>query len=478
MKTLSQYRWSILAVVAVWFLISLFTLNYNALFFDEGIYVAAGIRTLEGHGLSDRYLTWFGGTLLWPTLAGLGYRIAGTVGARAMALLVVTMGLLSFGQAARRLFGERAGMWATVALALNGPLISTARLAAYDSLAWAGMAVAFWAVTELAHRDHRFWLLLAAGAFVLGTLAKYPTGIMVAPLLGVLLLLRQKKAPLDLTLFAYLIGLVAVMVLLPWREQVAIYFQWRLTNTPVFGTTREMIAFTALLLSAPALILASIGGWLTRQRRLLVLVLLSSLLIWPVYHILRADPVSITKHLTFGYLFGYPLVGVTLAALWDARGGWRRILGRVAVLLILVTLAGMGILHVLQASQSWPDVRPATQYLLEHVQPGQKLLINESWPFIAYLYAERKIASPWDVYDAYRVSHGEMKEDLCSVDWFVDVRGSFSWPADVLRQMEECGSFRPVFSATSPVINLGPDLYYVRYPVETVVWFNEKGSVR
>ncbi len=474
MKSLNAYRWWIGGVVGVWFLASLLTLNYNGLFFDEGIYVTAGLRTLEGHGYSDQYLTWFGGTLLWPTLAGLGYRVAGAVGARALALLVVSGGLLAFARATRNLFGERAGFWATVALALNGALISMARLAVYDGLAWAGMAVSFWALTELARQDHRKWLLLAVAAYVLGTLAKYPTGVMLLPLLGVLVLTRRKKAFLDLLLFGYLGALVALMVLLPVREQVAVYFQWRLTNTPSFGVTLPMIAWTALSLSLPALILAPIGWWLHRENRLLGGVLLLSLFIWPAYHILRHDPVSITKHLTFGYLFAYPLVGVALAALWDAGQGTVRALCRVGAALLVVAMAALGIPQAARADRSWPDLRPPAQYLVEHVRPGERLLINESWPFVAYLYAEGRISSPWDVYDTYRVAHGELEGDLCAVDWFVDVRGSFAWPPEILRQVEACGTFRPILSSTSWAVNIGSDLRYVEYPVETVVWRNDR----
>lgn len=472
MKSLTAYRWWVGGIIGLWFLASLLTLNTNGLFFDEGIYITAGLRTLEGYGYSDRYLTWFGGTLLWPTLAGLGYRVAGAVGARAVVLLAVSGGLLAFAYAARNLFGERAGLWGTAALALNGALISTARLAVYDGLAWAGMAVSFWAITELARRDHRKWLLLAVAAYVLGALAKYPTGVMLFPLLGVLVLTRRKKASLDLLLFGYLGALVALMTLLPLREQVATYFQWRLTNTPSFGVTLPMIAWTALSFSLPALVLAPVGGWLRRESRLLGGVLLLALFIWPAYHILRHDPVSITKHLAFGYLFAYPLVGAALAALWDAPKGEFRALRRAVAVLLLAAMALLGLTQALRADRGWPDLRPPAQYLIAHVRPGERLLINESWPFVAYLYGEGRISSPWDVYDTYRVTHGELEADLCEVDWFVDVRGSFAWPEEILRQIEACGTFRPVLSSTSWVVNIGSDLRYVEYPVETVVWRN------
>ncbi|MFL7790547.1 MAG: hypothetical protein AB8I69_00280, partial [Anaerolineae bacterium] len=90
-----NYKRAAWLVVGLWFLLCLTTLNYNGPFFDEGIYITSGVRTLEGYGLSDLYLTWFGGSLLWPILAGIGYRIGGLIGARVVALLVTTGGFIA-----------------------------------------------------------------------------------------------------------------------------------------------------------------------------------------------------------------------------------------------------------------------------------------------------------------------------------------------------------------------------------------------
>jgi hypothetical protein len=117
-------------------------------------------------------------------------------------------------------------------------------------------------------------------------------------------------------------------------------------------------------------------------------------------------------------------------------------------------------------------VRPAAAYLVTHVKPGDELLINESWPYTMYLYTQGLIGSPWDVYDGYRLSHGELGHDLCDVAWFVDSQGSFEWPDGVAESVQTCGTFEPVFSTTSPVTGLSNDLGFVSYPVEVTVWRN------
>jgi 4-amino-4-deoxy-L-arabinose transferase-like glycosyltransferase len=467
-----NYKRAAWFIAGLWFLLCLTTLNYNGPFFDEGIYITSGVRTLEGHGLSDLYLTWFGGSLLWPILAGIGYRIGGLIGARVVALLVTTGGFIAFMQAAKNLFGWRAGFWATLAFALNGPLFSLARLAVYDGLAWAGIAVAFWAITELERRDNRVWLAVAATAFTVATFAKYPVGVMIVPLVGILLVTRKDKAIMDAGILGFISAGIGLMAFLPLREQLAQFFSWRLSNTPSFGVTIQMIGFAIVYLSAAPTLLAAAGWFVAKGKRLLTSIFLACLTIWPAYHLLRADPTSTNKHLVFGFLFAYPLVGVALSALWGEAKNRYRFLRWGAVGVIVLALAGIGIVQVNQADQGWPNARNAAGYLVNNVQPGDQLLINESWPYTMYLYTSGRIESPWDVYDDYRITHGESKIDLCEYDWFVNSKGSYSWSEDILKTVEECGNFELTYKTVDTAVNLAPDLRYVSYQVYIEVWHN------
>src|SRR5919106_3834712 len=66
--------------------ISIIWVGANGPFVDEGLYTVAGLRVLEGHGLSDGYMAWFNGSpFAWPVIAGLGHHLAGLAGARFMA---------------------------------------------------------------------------------------------------------------------------------------------------------------------------------------------------------------------------------------------------------------------------------------------------------------------------------------------------------------------------------------------------------
>ncbi len=465
----SRARWGVLALFLV---LGLITLNYNGPFFDEGIFVTAGVRTLEPTPHRDGYLTWFAGSLIWPVLAGLGYQFGGLIGTRAIAVLLGAVSLAAFGQATRNIFGQKVGFWATLALALNGPFIALARLGVYDVPALTGIALSFWAITELVRRDHRAWLVGAVIAYVFAVFAKYPTGLMILPLLSVLFFLREERATTDIFIFLFLTGAIGLFLFLPAREQIGTFFNWRLQNRPEFGVSLSVIGFVLLYLNAAPLLLGLAGWWASKKYRVLGLLLLLSLGIWPIYHLLAGDPVGTNKHIVFGFLFVYPLAGLALSKLWgnDQPRAWPR---KAATVVLLLGLAGLGLFQVNQSDHSWPDLRPPAGVLQAAVEPGDQLLINESWPFTMILYTAGRIDSPWDVYDAYRITHGEETPDLCAYDWVVDVQGSYAWPADVREELEACETYRPFYRHTSMVINLGADFTYVRYPVETVVWIHD-----
>ncbi|NIV38314.1 MAG: hypothetical protein GWN58_55515, partial [Anaerolineae bacterium] len=66
-----------------------------------------------------------------------------------MALILATIAFIAVLRATKNLFGQKASFWTAAAFALSGPFLALARLGVYDTLALAGIAVSFWAVTEL-----------------------------------------------------------------------------------------------------------------------------------------------------------------------------------------------------------------------------------------------------------------------------------------------------------------------------------------
>jgi 4-amino-4-deoxy-L-arabinose transferase-like glycosyltransferase len=463
MKNYKRAAWLILAV---WIVFCLATLDYNGPFFDESIYITAGQRTLEGHGYTDGYLVWFAGSLLWPVLAAIGYKIAGLIGTRIIAALLAAVAFAAVVRATANVFGEKAGFWTALTLAFSAPFLSLAHLGVYDLPALAGIAVSFWAIVKMAKSDNRAWLAVAVLAFIFGFFGKYPMGIMVLPLVGVIFALRARKAFMDVAIFGLFSLAITLAFYLPGREQLSQTLSWSIANKPTFDVTLAMIAAAILYVSGAPFVLALIGWLAAKDKHILATILLLSLVIWPAYHLATANPASLDKHLAFGFLFAYPLIGLGLATMWERWQGKFITLASIAALIVL------GYFEIGNYDRAWPDVRQTANYLVGQVQPGQQLLINESWPYTMYLYIDGRINSPWDVFDAFRITHGESKISLCQYDLFVNSEGSYKWPDSIMKEIQQCGDFEPVFSRVTMVVGLGPYIEYVTYPVKTTIWRN------
>jgi hypothetical protein len=467
MATSSDRRYSF----ATWIVVGLFvvfclaTLDYNGPFFDEGIYITAGERNLEGYGASDQYLSWFAGSMLWPTLSALGYRVADLVGARAVAALFATVALVATVLGTQNIFGRPAAFWTAVALALSGPLLALARLSVYDPPALAGIAVSFWAITMLTGQDHRGWVVLAGFAYVFALFSKYPAGLMLVPLIGLMFALRRAKAPMDVAIFGFVAVAVVLIFYIPLRAPLS-QLGTRLAPQEILRQPAVVTLSSVLYFGGLPFLLALPGWLLARDRRLLATVLLVGLIIWPAYHLWQAFVVSLSKHVVFGFVFGYPLIGLGLSVMWTR---WRR---HAAVVAIIIVLVVAGTIQWQQLDNIWPDVRTAARYLVSHVQPGDKLLINDSWPYTLYLYTTGRIHQPQDVIDIY--SREEAAIGLCDFTWFIESDYTPRWPQDVLDALVDCGTFQPVFSTSSSVSLLNFSLDYVVAPVKIVIWQNSR----
>lgn len=436
---------------------------------DEGLYIAAGLRTLGGHGISDGYLTWFSGSLVWPAIAGIGYELSGLEGARLMALISIVVVMVATIKATGNLFGPRARFFAALLLATSGPVLMLAHLAVYDALAIAGVATCFWCVTELARRDHRGWLVAGALSFSLGVLAKYPTLFFAGPtLMALLVLLRRGRAVTDLALFGFVFAVLPMILFLSERGQYSMLFSDNLAlQTEAFGASPRTVAYAQAYFTAVPLVLA-LAGWLAVPSRRLLATVLASGVAGPVaYHLLSQNGVSDHKHAVYGLVFAAPLGGLALAG---AARDWPR---RVAMVPALAALAFLGVAQMQRLDDGSPDLRASVGYLRAHVKPGQELLINNSWPFIPYLYERGALASPWDVYDVYRVRAGQARGSVCRYDWFVDAPGGSSWSSRIRRQAKRCGTFHEVFSRPEPLVGLTNDrLDFIQYTGYARIWKN------
>jgi Dolichyl-phosphate-mannose-protein mannosyltransferase len=461
--------------LAPWVLLSLFlagelvvcSLQINGPFLDEGIYVTAGLRTLQGHGISDDYLSWFSGSLMWPVMAAVGWKLWGLAGARAVAAICVTIGLLGMVKAAGNLLGARVRMFAAVAAVTSGPVIALGHLAVYDTPAVAASGCAFWAMTEFLRRDDRAWLCGAALLYAVAGLAKYPVLMFVGPPLVLLLLAtRGRRSLMDLGLFAFIAGAVLLIYFLSDRSQLTAFESFRVKDNPTFSVTRTQIIYSQVYLTAVPFILAVAGAFLVENRRV-GLALLTGVIGAPVYHLLTGNPSGDQKHVVFGLLFMLPLIGVTLS---HALRRWRLLLAVPA----LVGLLAFGLVQLARIDEGWPDLRSASALLVRDVHPGERLLASSAWVEAAYLYSSGRINTPYDLYDVTRVQEMGGKVNVCGFQWFIEVPGGEPWPSSVVQAMHRCGTFRRIYDSSAVVTGLGSNLHFVTYRAPIEIWRNER----
>lgn len=434
---------------------------------DEGIYLTAGLRTLQGHGVADGYLTWFAGSLLWPVVGSIGHMAGGLPGARLVALALVTLGLLGALQATANLYGRRARRWAALLLLGWGAALGVGRLAEYDAVAIAGIGLCVWALTHFARRDHRLWLVASAVALFVGIIGKYAAAFCLPCVVWLLLALRGHRRWADLTMFLFVLGGLLLAYFLPFRWQLAAFPAWRIENNPDFGATLATNVTTLAYHSAVPTALALVGlvaAW--RWDRRVATPLFASTLLFPAYHVLAGNTVGAHKHVVLGMLLAVPLIGFALDRLV------RRRVGTAVAVMVLAAFAAVGWWQSILIERYWPDVRPTVAYLRAHVEPGDLIANNGSWAYTLGLYSHGSLERPSDHRDVYSVANEPLPRPLCEFDWFVDQNNHNDWPDSVTDRIRSCGTFELVHSTQEPITQLGADLRPVTYGVRTDVWSN------
>ncbi len=379
----------------------------NGPFVDEGLYIVAGMRVLEGRGLSDGYIKWFNGSpFVWPVIAALGHSLGGLPGARLMAAILSTVTLVAFARTAENLFGQSVAEWSALALAVNGLFMALAHFAVYDVAALTMVAVSMWCVT-------RSSMIGAAVAFACAVISKYGSMLMIVPLLGLLVSMRGfRSSGRAVAVFLSVAGVILIAYfslffgsLFPASS--AAYLE------QTFGRSRGHIAALQVIFALAPFSLASAGAVVAwrRGRRALVVTCLLALSLYPLFHLWSANFVSAQKHVVAGFLFAYLLAGVALERLWASRS-------RVTPVFVLALLTIWGGLQCYWQDHSWSDTRPLARYLALNMKSGDRVVAESSWNYILYLYPRRMIEAPADVIDANYPPPLD-RLDVCRIPWLV-----------------------------------------------------------
>ncbi len=371
----ARLPWALLPILVAQASASASLLRANTAFQDEALYLWAGRLELS-HWLRGTpipaFPTYFSGApAIYPPLGALADRLGGLAGARALSLVFMLLTTSLLWATVSRLQGRRAAFFACALFALLGASLRLGAFATYDAMAICLMALASWASVRAAQlSSSSAWLALAALALVLANATKYATLLFDPVVIGLLVVVslpavgRRQALARGGTMLAYSLGLGALLLVLGGGEYLTGILQTTLAREP--GTTSaaavisQSVELTALVAAPAALgLLLALASRRRRSELPLVALLALAVLLVPLAYVHLQSLTSLSKHLDFGAWFGAGAAGYGLDRLL-ALLRWPRP-QRVAAALLVLALAGSGLLGLAQAHQlfrGWPDSGP------------------------------------------------------------------------------------------------------------------------
>lgn len=310
-------------------------------------------------------------------LLGLGDAAGGLLGARLVAAILGAATLAFSFAATRALFGSgRVAAWAALLLALQAPLVFTARLATGEGVALFFCSAALWLLVEGLRRRGVGWLLcmLASVSFSVAVLSHYPA-LALAPAALVVVAVRRPRLLFATALPSAL--LLADYAHRHWSD-LGILLRNHLTRLEALGGARGPLALEIAAFTAPLCALA-LGGLIVQARRaglrwralrLQALLLLAAIPLVAL-HLISGDATGLREHLA------YPLLALAPLAAWSLH----RLARRSAALALALTavIAGLGLRQTAQLDASYPDLRAVIAYLRPRLAATTTVLSEEGF---------------------------------------------------------------------------------------------------
>lgn len=324
-------RWSLPLILVSQALLSWILLR-NTAFQDEALYLFAGREIISGWlGLPHFPVTWAyflsGYAYFYPVIGGTLAMLGGVELARMFSLLCMMGATICVHYVAKHFFDHNSAILAAVLFAFQGPVLFIGRLATYDALCLALLALAVVLALHVSIA-RRPWAILGIGPLlVLAILAKF-AGLLFLPIPFAMLiwcsLERQGWGKMLIRLGMAFVSLAVTSV-----ATYVVLDKDALHAVSASTTSRDVIVKTAPLfliqyivtLVGIVFVLGLLGLVLGGRRRLLTgLLLFGSSLLVPMYHIYEGELISLHKHLAFSMFFVAPLAGYAVARIARITG--------------------------------------------------------------------------------------------------------------------------------------------------------------
>jgi 4-amino-4-deoxy-L-arabinose transferase-like glycosyltransferase len=363
--------WPLLAVLAVQAVLSLRLVGADTAFQDEATYLWAGhlqwAHWLHGKPIPPFPAYFSGAPVIYPPLGGLADSAGGLAGARVLSLVFMLGATVVLWSSASRLFGRRAGFFATALFAVLGPTLHLGAFATYDALSVLLVAFAAWCVIRARDRGERAgWMVAAGAALAVANAAAYSSALFDLVVLA-LALLTALPAGAKLAARRCAILLITLVVLVT----AGMLAGGRFYLTGIEQTTLARVASSdsplSVLINAwswigVVLVLAVCGviiSWVSRAGRVqtwLLTVLAAAAVLGPVEQARLHTLASLNKHVGLGAWFAAIAAGYAVDRfIGAAPAGRTQALTTGACVVALVFPAALGTSQSWVFSTDWPN---------------------------------------------------------------------------------------------------------------------------
>jgi 4-amino-4-deoxy-L-arabinose transferase-like glycosyltransferase len=302
----------------------------NTSFQDEALYIYAGRQIwsywLGGPPLIDHYSFYFSGyPYFYPVIAGVCDSIGGLEFVRAFSLTCMLIVTTCGYSVTKKLFQQKSAVFAALFFVCQGPVLFLCRLATYDALCLCLLALGMMLAVNAGYA-RRPWMTLSIGPLlVLAFAAKYAALLFIPAILVLLALCTLQRWGWISMLVRVALGLLSLLLAGGVIGTVMLHLDPTVLQGLATTTTNRAV----LMISSRWMLIGHViqmGGFsysvglagllfMRKKERLIIPLFLALALLAPVYHIYKAEQVSLDKHLAFSMLFLMPVAGYTLASL-------------------------------------------------------------------------------------------------------------------------------------------------------------------
>jgi hypothetical protein len=355
--------WLLLVVLAVQATLSVRLVRADTAFDDEAMSLWAGHLQWDHwlHGTSiPPFPKYFSGSpVIYPPLGALADGLGGLAAARVLSLLFMLGATALLWGTARRLYGQRAALFAAALFAVLGPTLHLGAFATYDAFRVVLVALAAWCVVRAGDRGRGTgWMVAAGSALAVANAAAYSSVLFDLVVLALALLTAwpsggRLAARRCATLLITVVVLLAAGALIGGSAYLGGFERTTLAPAPGAGPPLAVLAHCAswagliVVLAVCAVIIswASRRGW---APTLLLAVFTAAVVLGPLEQARQHVLASLNEHVGLGAWFGAIAAGYAVDKFIAAAPAGRAqavTCGACVVALVFPVTVG--------ASQSW-----------------------------------------------------------------------------------------------------------------------------